>query len=90
MPDVKQLVGSQFQGWLLTRVLGEGAVPSLEHGCDLRRCRRADYLAKLGLELTAPVDDPRIGAKGKFESPDGRHQSGSQRADPTAIEQTAG
>jgi hypothetical protein len=27
----------------------------MEHGCDLRPCRRADYLAKLGLELTAPV-----------------------------------
>jgi hypothetical protein len=36
------------------KVLGQGVAPSIEHGCDLRPCRRSDYLAKLSLELTAP------------------------------------
>jgi hypothetical protein len=52
----------EFRVWIARRwiekvkkVLGDGAAPSMEHGCDLRPCRRADYLAKLGLELTAPV-----------------------------------
>jgi hypothetical protein len=37
------------------RVVGAGGVPTLEDGCDLRECHRADYVAKLGLELTAPA-----------------------------------
>jgi hypothetical protein len=52
----------QLRDWIARRwiekvkkVLGDGAAPSMERGCDLRPCRRADYLAKLGLELTAPV-----------------------------------
>ncbi len=37
------------------RVLGDTASPTLEHGCDLRVARQADYITKLGLELTAPA-----------------------------------
>ncbi len=44
------------------KVLGPDSAPSIEHGCDLRPCRRADYLAKLGLELTAPAG--KIARKG--------------------------
>ncbi|HEY0468273.1 MAG TPA: protein rep [Polyangiaceae bacterium] len=36
------------------RALGEEHRPDYAHGCDLRSCHSADYIAKLGLELTAP------------------------------------
>ncbi len=38
----------------VARVIGEDARPDA-HGCDLRRAHSVKYLAKLGLELTAPV-----------------------------------
>jgi len=36
------------------RALGRRHVPDDRHGCDLRPCRDARYLAKLGLELADP------------------------------------
>lgn len=38
----------------VVRELGVAAEPNAEHGVDLRPCHRADYLAKLGLEVVAP------------------------------------
>ena len=38
----------------VVRELGPAAEPDELHGVDLRPCHRADYLAKLGLEVTAP------------------------------------
>ena len=38
----------------VVRELGAAAEPDAAHGVDLRPCYRADYLAKLGLEVTAP------------------------------------
>jgi hypothetical protein len=38
----------------VVRELGAAAEPDAAHGVDLRPCHRADYLAKLGLEVTAP------------------------------------
>jgi len=34
------------------RVMGRAFRPTLEHGVDVTRCRRADYLSKLGFEVT--------------------------------------
>lgn len=36
------------------RSLGPDHVPNDAHGCDLRLCHAADYLQKLGLEVSAP------------------------------------
>src|SRR5260221_95212 len=34
--------------------LGHAPEPNAQHGVDLRACHKADYLAKLGLEIAAP------------------------------------
>lgn len=41
--------------------LGAEAVPDREHGVDLRLLNEADYLQKLGLEISAPDKGPRNG-----------------------------
>jgi hypothetical protein len=41
------------------RELGAGHVPDAEHGCVLTRCRDADYINKLGLEITDPGETKR-------------------------------
>ena len=54
--------GALWEAWhaAVVRQLGPGHAPSAKHGLDLRRSRKHDYLAKLGLELTDV-----IGKKGK-------------------------
>lgn len=49
------------------RALGDEHRPDYAHGCDLRPCHSADYIAKLGLELTAPGRSKR--AKGQNRTP---------------------
>ena len=45
-----------YERWadIIERDLGEPHIPTLEHGTDLRTARKAEYLAKLGLELSDP------------------------------------
>jgi hypothetical protein len=50
----------------VVRELGPEAEPDAEHGVDLRPCHRADYLAKLGLEVTGPGAK---GARGENRTP---------------------
>lgn len=53
---IEELRGAVAARWCaaVARVIGESARPDA-HGCDLRRAQSAKYLAKLGLELTAPA-----------------------------------
>jgi len=51
----------------VVRELGEEHRPDLEHGTDLRPCRIAEYLTKLGLELTSPGRTKR--GKGNQRTP---------------------
>lgn len=51
----------------VARELGEDHRPDLEHGTDLRPCHNAEYLAKLGLELTSPGRSKR--GKGDQRTP---------------------
>jgi hypothetical protein len=48
------------------RCLGEAAEPDSIHGLDVRPCHKADYLTKLGLEITAPAGKR---AAGKHRTP---------------------
>lgn len=48
--------------------LGAAAEPNAAHGVDLRACAKADYLAKLGLEVTSPrPKSARAGNRSPFE-----------------------
>jgi hypothetical protein len=61
---------------IVERKLGAEHVPSREHGTDLRPCRIAEYLSKLGIELTdageakarSPFDLLRGGAVDEYLS----------------------
>lgn len=39
--------------------LGEKHMPSAKHGTDFRKCEKAEYITKLGLELTDSADSKR-------------------------------
>lgn len=62
-------------GWLAKKwqtavvdELGAAAEPNVEHGVDVRACHKADYLAKLGLEIAAPRGKAaRRGNRSPFE-----------------------
>lgn len=54
-------LSNQDRAWLserwqraVLRALGPDHVPDDAHGCDLRPCHAADYLVKLGLEVSPP------------------------------------
>lgn len=45
---------SQRWAVAIQKAIGDQFVPNDQNGCDLRACNRADYLSKIGLELTFP------------------------------------
>lgn len=52
--EVAEIQRSEAQRWAETvaRTMGEDHRPTLERGCDVRPAELADYIAKLGLELS--------------------------------------
>jgi hypothetical protein len=54
LPELEAWISRRWERAVI-RILGESARPSSEHGVDLRPCAKADYVSKLGLEVTAPV-----------------------------------
>jgi hypothetical protein len=58
---IEATVAELLERWqaAVERELGAGHVPDAEHGCVLTRCRDADYINKLGLEITDPGDTKR-------------------------------
>lgn len=68
----------------VARELGEEHRPDLEHGTDLRPCHNAEYLAKLGLELTSPGRSKR--GKGNQRTPMQVAYDLADRQDPRDIE----
>lgn len=59
------------QGWLAKRwqdsieaTLGPDHVPELDRGCDLRSCKKAAYITKLGLEVAGGFKEAKGGNRG--------------------------
>ncbi len=80
--DVLELEGRrewvpEHRGWLLDRwiamcskYIGQDAAPSLDHGISLTVLSSADYLCKLGLELTHPSKRARRDSRSPLEIAD--------------------
>jgi hypothetical protein len=66
LQEAREWLSTRWQD-CVERALGDQFRPDDLHGCDLRPCHSADYLAKLGLELTAPGRSKR--AKGANRTP---------------------
>jgi len=61
-------LSEEFRAWVswrwqraVCRALGADHMPDDVHGCDLRPCHAADYLQKLGLEVSPPEKAGRVG-----------------------------
>lgn len=66
----KRPLDEEFRRWVsarwqraVLRWLGPDHVPNDRNGCDLRPCHEADYLQKLGLEVSAPDKAARRGSR---------------------------
>lgn len=65
------------------RAMGPRYVPSRERGTDLRRCTRAEYVAKLGIDLSAVRTPAEVGA---LEVADPGHKRGRRDGHRTPLE----
>jgi hypothetical protein len=77
---VRDELSSRWQS-VVARVLGAANVPDDEHGCDLRPCHSAGYIAKMGLEIADPsaAKKGRVASRTPFQIADDAAQHGRAR-----------
>lgn len=68
LADLRDTISARWQS-VVARVLGEDHRPDDAHGCDLRPCHQARYIAKMGLEIADPsaTKKGRKGSRTPFE-----------------------